>query len=175
MKLLIRNCAFAIGGRRHTVEVIGNNDFHLPHNLPSLNLPINLIDHTLVVANKNELFIIGGLFWYGPYWHGYDPIKSNLVFQGTKWVNHSILMQPRYQHISICMPNGIYVFGGKEFNSKVELHIFCVFHLLHGVIANRLFIAKFNHFLTIVGLCTLEITKILLQNKNKFCFRFLHD
>ena len=135
MKLLTRNCTFAIGGKDdyypnlHSVEVIASNDFYLPYNLPTLNLPIYLADHSSVVTNENELLIIGGLSWFGRYIRGtdhshdfdcgtYEPLKSNLILQGTKWVTHSVLLQPRYRPISICMPNGIYVFGGKEITSE---------------------------------------------------------
>ena len=131
MKLLIRNCTFAIGGRNDlnvnlkSVEVIASNDFHVPQNLPSLNLPIYLVEHSSVVTNENELLIIGGLTWpwFGHYISGtysshesgtYEPLKSNLILQGTKWVHHSTPLQLRYRPISICMPNGIYVFGGKK-------------------------------------------------------------
>ena len=131
-KLLIRNCIFAIGGRLDTVEVIGSNEFYKTYQhckelnladkaygqrvqvLATLNLPYYLIDNSSVITNENELLIIGGFFWFGRYWpKGYEPIKSNLVLQGTKWINHSVLLQPRSRPISICMPNGIYVFGGR--------------------------------------------------------------
>ena len=38
--------------------------------------------------------------------------RQCFVLQGTKWIRHSMLLQPRNRSISICMPNGIYVFGG---------------------------------------------------------------
>ena len=136
VKLMIRNCTFAIGGSLDTVEVIGSNEFHLPpyykdlklaqkvpgsrvQVLATLDLSNYLLDNSSVITIENELLIIGGQFWYGRYWpQGYEPIKSNLVLRGTKWVNHSVLLQPRSRPISICMPNGIYVFGGKGIASN---------------------------------------------------------
>ena len=135
---MIRNCTFAIGSAVGTVEVIGTKNFHLPQNLPSLqglkscevlspkiqvlatlNLPKYLLESSFVITNESELLIIGGRFWYGRYWpQAFGPIESNLVFRGTKWINHSVLIQPRSRPISICMPNGIYVFGGQEITSE---------------------------------------------------------
>ena len=40
-----------------------------------------------------------------------------LVYKKNKWVHHSTLNSPKSSSITIIMPNGIYVFGGKAFES----------------------------------------------------------
>ena len=71
MKSLVRNCTLAIGGERgrflNTVEVIGSDDFHLPHNLPPLDLPVYIKEHSSVITNENKLLIIGGSCALGSY------------------------------------------------------------------------------------------------------------
>ena len=70
MKLLLRNCTLAIGGENcgflNTVEVIGS-DFPLPHNLPPLDLPVYIKEHSTVITNENKLLIIGGSCALGSY------------------------------------------------------------------------------------------------------------
>ena len=76
-------------------------------------MPFGIMNHSTVVTNENKLMILGGT-------HIFDLkedskwIRSRkcFVLHGTKWIYHSMLLEPRNRSISICMPNGIYLFGG---------------------------------------------------------------
>ena len=83
------------------------------------------MNHCTVVTNEKKLMLIGGFK---------NPrislklkkldkeieirSKECFVLEGTKWIGHSTLLEPRSNSISICMPNGIYVFGGMGKNPE---------------------------------------------------------
>ena len=91
-----------------SIEVIGKSRFKLPP------LPFGLMNHSSIVTNDKKLLIIGGTHIFDFNVDATRDIRSRqcFVLQGTKWIRHSMLLQPRNRSISICMPNGIYVFGG---------------------------------------------------------------
>ena len=108
----IPRCIFVIGGcpfqLSKSIEVIGKSRFKLPP------LPFGLMNHSSIVTNDKKLLIIGGTHIFDFNGDATRDIRSRqcFVLQGTKWIRHSMLLQPRNRSISICMPNGIYVFGG---------------------------------------------------------------
>ena len=108
----IPRCIFVIGGcpfqLSKSIEVIGKSRFKLPP------LPFGLMNHSSIVTNDKKLLIIGGTHIFDFNVDATRDIRSRqcFVLQGTKWIRHSMLLQPRNRSISICMPNGIYVFGG---------------------------------------------------------------
>ena len=108
----VQKCTFAIGGCpfpiSKSIEVIGSSTFKLPP------LPFGLMNHSTIVTNDKKLMTIGGTHIFDFNGDPTSNIRSRqcFVLQGTKWICHSMLLQPRNRSISICMPNGIYVFGG---------------------------------------------------------------
>ena len=91
-----------------SIEVVGSSSFKLPQ------LPFRMINHSTIVSNDNKLMILGGThnFDLKPDSKADKRSRKCFVLQGNKWIYHSMLHEPRNRSISICMPNGVYIFGG---------------------------------------------------------------
>ena len=88
-----------------TVESIGFNATSVD------NLPTPNHGHCLVLTNTQTLLTFGGYRLVN---------KKCYAYQDNTWLHHSTLLKPRINSSAITMSDGVYVFGGTEFNYHKE-------------------------------------------------------
>ena len=88
-----------------TFESIGFNTISIG------DLPTPNHGHCLLLSNTQTLLTFGGHRLVN---------KKCYEYQNNMWVYHSTLLRPRINSSAITMPDGVYVFGGVDFNYHKE-------------------------------------------------------
>ena len=67
--------------------------------------------HSLVANNSNELLVLGGMI------PNEDANLDCLIYRNNRWVHHSKLNEPKFFSCAVTMPDGIYIFGERIYET----------------------------------------------------------